>query len=348
MKNRIAKLMSLIMAICFIVSMMTACAAQPEVQTPAAAEQQSVTVETPTAEVEEVPEKHDPVDIFIGGGPNSGVFYIVGAAMATVINDNSEWLVGNVESTGASAENMLLTNGGETDFGFTSSDILYCSSRGEREYADGDKYENLQLAMVGYSAPFHIVVRADSDIQTVADLKGKKIAANTGITSTYQAPAILAAYGITTDDYTSLPLGPADCRQALQDGIADAIIINLGVPAAQITDLSTNIDVRFLDLADGVEKICTDNPYFFEDVIPAGSYNGQDEDVVTVTLRIMLATNKDVPEDVVYEFCDIIYNHNEELGLIHPSAAAFTPEMTEANLMIDLHPGAARWLEDNK
>lgn len=286
-------------------------------------------------------------DIFIGGGPNSGVFYIVGAAMASVINDNSTTLVANVESTGASAENVLLTNAGDTDFGFTSSDILYCSSHGEREYANGKKYENLQLAMVGYSAPFHIIVRAESNIQSVSDLKGKKIAANTGITSSYQAPAILAAYGITSDDYTSLPLSPADCCTALQDGTADAIIINLGVPAAQITDLSTNIDVRFLDLSTGRDKICTDNPYFFEDIIPAGSYKGQDKDINTVTLRIMLAVNKDVPEETVYEFCNIIYNHKEDLGMIHPSAAEFTPEMTKENIMIDLHPGAQRWLDEN-
>ena len=329
MKKAIIRAATLLLSASLLLTALSGCGEKPPVE--------ETPTEEPTAQT----------DIFIGGGPNSGVFYIVGAAMASVINENSSTLIANVESTGASAENMLLTNAGDTDFGFTSSDILYCSSRGEREYESGEKYENLRLAMVGYSAPFHIIVRKDSGINSVEDLKGKVIASNTGITSSYQTPAILSAFDITTDDYTSLPLSPADCCTALQDGTADAIIINLGVPAAQITDLATNIPVKLLDLGDKIEKVCNDNPYFFADKIPAGSYNGQDEDISTVTLRIMLACNKDVPDDVVYEFCDIVYSNTEELGGIHPSAAAFTPEMTKENIMIDLHPGAQRWLDEH-
>jgi len=67
-----------------------------------------------------------------------------------------------------------------------------------------------------------LVVKADSNIKTVADLKGKKIAAAKGSNSHFFLIQALAKAGLTLDDISFISLAPADARAALERGDVDA------------------------------------------------------------------------------------------------------------------------------
>jgi sulfonate transport system substrate-binding protein len=67
-----------------------------------------------------------------------------------------------------------------------------------------------------------LVVKADSNIKTVADLKGKKIAAAKGSNSHFFLIQALAEAGLTLNDISFISLAPADARAALERGDVDA------------------------------------------------------------------------------------------------------------------------------
>jgi len=278
----------------------------------------------------------------IGTGGTGGTFYAVGAAMAQVLNSKVEGISVSAESTGASVANCRLVGAKKVEFGLSATDALHAAYFGKRKFTEPLK--NLRLLFVGYSAPFHVLVGAKSDVSSIIELKGKKLASYPGNTSEFQVPAILSVYGITRKDYTTVPLRPTEQVQAYRDGSVNCIFTSLGAPNSSITDLTTTHKMRFLPIeGQYADQAAKEYPFFPKDVIKAGTYKGLDHDVSTLATRIVLITHKDVSDKLITSFMDVISGSLDELGQMHKSAATFTPEMIKNSVYIPLHPAAEKW-----
>jgi TRAP transporter TAXI family solute receptor len=280
--------------------------------------------------------------VTIATGGTGGTFYSVGAAMAKVLNSKVKDISVSAESTGASVANCRLLGAKKVEFGLVATDALYAAYFGKREFKEPIK--NLRLLLVGYSAPFHVLVGANSGISSIKELKGKRVASYPGSTSEFQVPAILSVYGITRKDYTTVPLLPSEQVQAYRDGSVDCIFTTLGVPNSSITDLTTTHKMRFLPIeGQYADKAVKEYPFFPEDVIKAGTYKGLDHDVQTLATRIVIVTRKDVSDKLITTFMNVISGNLVELRQIHKAAASFTPEMIKNSIYIPLHPAAEKW-----
>lgn len=288
-------------------------------------------------------QRHQWVTIATGG--SGGTFYAVGAGMAQVINRYIPNVSASAEATGGSNENARLLGRRDVEFGIISTDALYFAYTGQREFETA--LDNLRLVVLGYGAPYHIIVLENSGIERIEDLRGKRIASYPGNTSEFQTPVLLEAYGITRADYVTVPLLPAEQVTALRDGTVDAIITTIGVPNASFSDLATTHNVRFLSVSpDKQQAVSSRHPYYIPGVIPGGSYRGQDEDVPTLDGPVALVTHKDVPEELVYNVLKVLTEHIDELAQIHPSAAEFDVKKMANEPLIPLHPGAERYLRE--
>lgn len=284
--------------------------------------------------------------ISLGGGVSGGTFAMLGAGMATVITSNVENLSVNCEGTSGSVEACKLVGSGDLAFALSASDAFYTATVGTGSF-EGAALDNLRIAMGGYNAPFHIIVRADSDIYSMQDLKGKRITASAGNTIQNQLPFIMEAYGYGSDDYTAVPLSQSEGADALKDGNVDCIIQTTGIGTSAYMDLTTSIDCRFLSMdQDKVDAIHEKLPYVVQEVIPAGSYKGQDEEMLSCTTTNFLICGAEVPDEVVYAVVKALHTHNSEFSDIHYLGAEFTPEFTVANQVIELHPGAVQYYKE--
>src|SRR5918995_6459008 len=115
--------------------------------------------------------------ITVGTGGVTGVYYAVGGAICRLVNkDRKEHgLRCSVESTGGSPYNVNAIREGELDFGMAQSDVQYNALKGEGAFAENGPFPELRAVFSVHPEPFTVLARADANVSTFEDLKGKRV-----------------------------------------------------------------------------------------------------------------------------------------------------------------------------
>lgn len=287
------------------------------------------------------------VDLLMGTGSQGGTYFPLGAEMANVWNKNIEQV--NVTSTesGASVENLAKISNGEFDLGMTVNLPAYTAYEGSGDF-DGKKVEN--FAFIGHIYPevLQIITRESANINSIADLKGKRVAIGPPGSGTQVAvKLVLESYGLKEGDYDAYQEGFGDAKSKLQDGTIEASFGLLGLPDAGIDELQASVkDVKLLnidtDKLDHIEK----NSGYSSYIIKAGSYEWQKDDVQVVSAFAVLVANTDtVDDDLAYELAKVMVENASENT--HPQAKHMTKE-NALNGVGDLpiHPGAEKYYKE--
>jgi len=218
----------------------------------------------------------------IGTGSSGGVFYVLGAAMAEVINKDSTILNLTAQATSATSENIAFTTSKELDFAFAIYDVVQAAYTGTREYESTGALDNVRIVMMGHVGDVCPIVFADSPIQSLADLADDKY--SIGVTSGYAGyvltKACLAGYGINIDDLSEVPvLSYSEQATALKDGTLDVQMYTGAHPGSAVLDSASVKPIRILgQTEEALKKTLTEFPYFVANTVPAGTYDGLDED----------------------------------------------------------------------
>ena len=136
--------------------------------------------------------------ITCASGTTGGGFYLLGSGMATILQRNIPDVIANNQATGGAPENVRLVGSGQATLGLAGGDHMYFGYRGEREF--NKAYPDIRLLIGTYIPSEHMVVKADSDIKTITDLKGKKISTTPGFNAKDLTPAILKANGMNPEN----------------------------------------------------------------------------------------------------------------------------------------------------
>ena len=199
------------------------------------------------------------------------------------------------------------------------------------------------------------IVTTNPDIKTVADLAGKSVSIGAPGSGVYfNAVDILSAYGIgdldadgkfTKINATYQSFG--DSADSLKDGKIDAAFIVAGAPTTAIMDLSTTKAAYLVSLDDAhIDELLAASPYYTKHVIPAGTYNGQDEDVTTVAVGAVILARDDVAEDDVYNFVADIFDNAESLVTSHAKYGELSLEYGASITSVPYHTGAAKYFAE--
>lgn len=287
------------------------------------------------------------VSVSIGSGASGGAFYMVGAALAQAIQQYAGYTA-NSEATGGTSENLRLVSDETTTIGMGMCDDVIAAYRGERDY-EGSPADNLRVLMAGQTNTFHIIVRADSDINDITDLKGKRISLGpTG--APYFGPDLLEAVcGYKNgEDYTGQYLGHDQASDALQNGDIDVIIATLAYPASAYANLALSVDVRFISLTDAQMELARKaHPSWKDAGVPAGTYEGQTEATRTPAVPVWLFTYASMDEEVIYNCCKAILENSDELATVHADAGKYRVETaTEGLGDVPIHPGAEKYFKE--
>ena len=284
----------------------------------------------------------------IATGGTGGVYYPYGGGLAELINKYIDGYDAVAEVTGASVENAGLVFRGDSDMALALADTVAAAYNGTGDF-EGRQVDNLRALASIYPNAVQIVTLADSGITSLADLAGKRVSVGApGSGTELSANTILSANGITYDDIYARRLNFNETAGALRDGQIDAGFWSVGPPTSSILDLATTRNVRILPLSEAEISAAQEaEPVFAAYTLPAGTYQGQDEDVTTISTPNVLIVNSDMDEELAYTIAKTMYDHVDELIAIHPAANNTTVAFSLEATPIPFHPGAARYYQES-
>lgn len=281
--------------------------------------------------------------ISIGTGGTGGLFYIIGAGMAEVINQNMENATARAEVTGASVENIRRVAADQMTFGFSSSSTLYEASVGE-----GPFEEPLPVAAMAYLYPavLQIATTADTGIATMADLAGKRINMGPpGSNSAVLMQRLMEAYGVF-DPANAQFLSYNEGTAALMNGQLDATVVLAGAPTAALIDLGAQRQLELIPIdEETVGPLLAEYPFYQLYTMPAGTYEGQEEDVLVINDPATIFTSQFATDETVYAITKALFDNLDQLAQVHPEAGNIAVE-TAVNAPIPLHQGAQLYFDE--
>ncbi len=279
-------------------------------------------------------------------GSTGGGFYLLGSGLATILQKHIPGVIANNQATTGAAENVRLVGQGHATVGLAGGDHMYFGYRGGREFDKPNK--DIRLLIGTYTPTQHIVVHADLKVNSIADLKGKRIGTTPGFNANECAPAILEAYGIKKNEVKIVPMAGAQVLEAYQDKKVDAFILAFGAPHPLITQALKITKSKFLYIdADKIKSLLEKYPYWIETVVKKSDYQGLDRDYHAIMDPVAWVVNAKVPDDLAYQMVKTIIEHNSDYQKIYRESAEFNKENAlKLKHLIPLHPGAEKYYRE--
>lgn len=290
--------------------------------------------------------------ITIGTGGVTGVYYPTGGAICRLVNKTRKehGIRCSVESTGGSVYNTRTIRAGELDFGVVQSDVQSAAITGERAFKDDGAYPGLRAVFSVHPEPMHVMVRVDSGINSVADMKGKKVnIANPGSGTRVLAGVLMEAAGVTPEDFAlAAELKSSEQSAALCDGKIDATIWAAGLPNGSSMEATSTCAVKILDLTtSGTDKVLASNSAYAAATIPGGMYPGNDNDIASWGPKATFVADSKTPDKVVYTLVKSVFENFADFKKLHPAFGRLTEaEMIKDGLSAPLHPGAVMYYKE--
>ncbi|WP_306205778.1 TAXI family TRAP transporter solute-binding subunit [Actinoplanes sp. RD1] len=271
----------------------------------------------------------------IATGSPTGVYHAVGTALAGLIRRELPNTEATVLTTAASAANVQLVSTGGAEVGFTQADIL----TGEQPSALARVYDDL----------LHLVVRADSSVTALGDLRGKRVsvgARGSGTVVTVDrllAVARMAGTGLIRRRELSLD----DSLAALTAREIDAFFFSGGLPVTGVQQLGSDAPIRLVGLAEWAPALrqTYSDVYEVRDV-PTSAYHVPA--VATIAVPNLLVVPGSLPEATAYDLTRLLLERRAVLAAAHPAAERLDIRSAIATSPVPLHPGAARYYRSVK
>jgi uncharacterized protein len=286
----------------------------------------------------------------IGTGGTGGVYYPLGGAVANVLSKSLPNVQATAEVTGGSIDNLKLIGTGQSEMGFTMADAALDAMQGQDKFKSGKV--PLQALLVVYPNRMHVVTVEGTGIETMADLKGKRVSTGSpGGATEVMAFRVIEAAGLDKDkDMKRERLGVAESVNAIKDRKIDAFFWVGGLPTAAVTDLASTpgVKIKMIDHADLVAKM--NKKYgnlYVQDVIPKDMYRGMDADNQQATVMNLLVAHQNMDDKTAYNIVKAVFDHKQELINVHKEAENFKLENQKADASpIPWHPGAVKYFAE--
>ncbi|MHA1632671.1 MAG: TAXI family TRAP transporter solute-binding subunit [Candidatus Freyarchaeota archaeon] len=276
-----------------------------------------------------------------------GSWYPFGGAVCSIITKYVPNVEASAHPSAASMESIRLLMEGDTDLAMLIPSLLYAANHAIGPF-EGKKPTDFRILFDSWPIDRMVVVRADSDIHKIADLRGKRVsvcAAGSG--NEKEAKKILAMYGITYDDIKVYFMTSTEAATALKDGVIDAAMEGLGTPAPAYVNLCTQVRCRLIPMEEEmIQKFLEQNPSYQRHVIPANSYPGVDYDVPTVARGGPTVCRATMNEELVYHIVKAVAEHLDEVRRCHAMAKNMSLETMVGCRAAPFHPGAERYYKE--
>ena len=280
-------------------------------------------------------------------GPQGGVWVPLGGALKGIWEKAVPGLT--VQSLpGAGIANMRGVEEGKAEIGFGNSISTVDALNGSAPFTT--KAKNICQMATLYPQYFQVVALASSNVNTIADLKGKSIAVQTrGNTAEIITQHILKAYGLDYQQMGKVNFLASynDAVSQMQDGHAQVFTLGTTVPSSAVMDLASVRDVKMIGITDDkVQEMKKINPGYNAVTIKGGTYPKLDKDVQVIGYATHLVASCKLPENQVYAMVKSLHASVKDLSAINKPLGDLTPKMMAEDIGVPLHPGATKFYQE--
>ena len=284
--------------------------------------------------------------------------FVVNTAIAKVVGKHVPGVDMQVRATGAATRHVVEAAQGKVDFFFNSGTINWLMAKNLGPYKKMENAPELEknLGMIfNYEiGPYHYITRADSGIEKLEDIAGRKIFA--GPPGGAAKRVCLGNIKLTTglvggEDFEAVDFGFDAAIQAFQDDKIDVIVLSTNFPSSSVSQFALTKKIRLLDI--DTDKISSTWKSFMSATvveIPPDAYGDNQVNTSAVSTHgalVNFSARMDLDEEVVYQVTKAIWEHVDEL---HEAAAWMknTVILEKALEFIPsrLHPGAERYYRE--
>ncbi|MGA6166712.1 TAXI family TRAP transporter solute-binding subunit [Amycolatopsis magusensis] len=276
----------------------------------------------------------------IAAGNDRGVYYQLAQPLA------GAWAAGlaierpEVQQTRGSPDNLARLRAGTADVAFSAADVATDPS-GEPKLA--------ALARI-YDDYLHVVVRADSPVRSLADLRGRRVA----IGSPESGVAVIAQLLLNASglgDPSSLTvryLGLDESLGALERQDIDAFFWSGGLPTNSISTLANRIPLRLIDVGEAMPAMRQANAVYRSATIPGSTYPQSGGPVTTLVVPNFLVVPTTMSDDVAEALTRGLFDARPELAKANTAALSIDLRPAIETAPMALHPGAMRYYRNLK
>ena len=298
----------------------------------------------------------------IGTGGTAFTYYPVGGVIANAISKppgsrecgkggscGVDGLIASAVSSRGSVDNVNAIISGLRNSGFAQSDVAYWAYTGTGTMDGKEPAKDLRTIAALFEEHIHLVALKDSGINSVADLKGKRVSVDEPGSGTYvDAGLILEANGLGLSDIQEENLKGAAATEALRNGKVDALFIVAGYPTGALVELASAADMKLVPIdGDGAKALTDKYGFFASSDIPADTYEGVDG-VTTVAVGAQWFTSAKEDEDLIYNITKALWNKESRklLDVGHAKGKTITPDSALNGVGVPLHAGAERFYKE--
>ena len=289
-------------------------------------------------------------NISIATGGTGGVYYPLGGGMAAVLSKYVPGIQATAEVTGGSVANLQLIGTGKPYLGMTMADATLDAYKGDDKFKG--KPVPVRTLLIMYPNRMHVVTIEGTGINSMKDLKGKRVSTGSGGSATeVMAFRVIEAAGLDKDkDMKRERLGVAESVDAIKDRKIDAFFWVGGLPTAAVTDLANTpgVKIKMIDHADVVAAM--NKKYgnlYVKDTITKDVYRGMEKDNQIATVNNLLVANENMDAKTAYSIVKAVFDHKDDLVRTHKEAENIKLENQKKDASpVPWHPGAVKYFAE--
>jgi len=291
----------------------------------------------------------------LGSGPGSAQTYGFASMQPGTINHTTSSAISKVlkekgglntlvQATAGESVMIAIVGGGEADFAMANAPEIGIALANNGQ-------PNLRMIGPVYTLKTGFWVRKDSNMRTIADLRGKRVTMGYSAMRALDplSRAILATGGLTEADIKPV-LVPNVVRSAddFVAGAADMYMFAFGAPKVREVDVTVG-GTRFLEIPDspGMEAARKISPYgYLSDVSPGPIFIGVEKPMKVYTIDNILFTHAKVSDDVVYKLIETMEANKADMIAVAPNLREFSAANLNKKYDFPFHPGALKYFKD--
>ncbi len=271
-------------------------------------------------------------------------YYQMGVQIAEAMKAASGGeIIVTIEEGQGSVQNVMEVRARGADYVFTSPPVLVRLAQAGKAMFEGKKdpaFDEIRALFPIPSLTMHFVVAKDSGIDSFADLEGKTILLGKGSFGAREGAKYLKLFGLEG----KVKIADAELSNAvaaLKNGQIDGFVTAGSWPAPNVIEAAASVGVKVLSLSD--DQVAKTKRTRI--VIPAGTYAGQEADIVTTSLPVAAYTTTKMDDETAYQLTKTFWENKAKMAATAPwwngVDAGLMPTITGK-----IHPGAIRYYKE--
>ena len=274
----------------------------------------------------------------------SSSYYQMAVQLAEAIKKGTDGgIIVTVEESQGSVQNVKEAAKRTGNYVFTTPPVLVKLAQKGKAMFKGKtdpKYNDIRALFPIPSLTMHFVMRADSGVKEFADLEGKTILIGKGSFGAREGAKYLKKFGLEGKvKLAKVELNAAVA--ALKNKQIDGFVTAGSFPAPNVIEAAASTGITVLSLTDEQIKATKRTRL----VIPAGTYQGVDSDVVTTSLPVVAHTTTAMDDDTAYMLTKTYWEQKDAMGADAAWWNGVSGDMLK-NVYGKLHPGAVKYYDE--